>query len=218
MKKTREQTAINAYLKLLRSKGVDDPNILLRESILNDLSLLLVGKVLDGTGYRQVIEQFVEKKPADEWPIILSTAREYFHFWIEDIKSIVEMNRRQAFDKEDASWKPEQITLNELTEKLKTEKFDSSEMWPLKAYKQALKSAGAGQALVDARIKIVKIALIRLRRSPQKNHQTYRTVVDSTLPLFRIKKSRQLFLEVVREFYHFWCGNPEAENFILQAS
>jgi len=218
MKKSREQTAMDAYLSLLRSKGVDDRNIEIRSSILNDLCILLVGKVLDGTGYRQVIEQFVEKKPADEWPIILSTAREYFHFWIEDIKSIIEMNHRQAFDKEDGAWKPEPITLNELTEQLKTEKFDSSEMWPLKAYKQALKSAGAGQALVDARTKIVKIALIRLRCSPQKNHQTYRTVVDSTLPLFRIKKSRQLFLEVVREFYHFWSGNPEAENFVLRTA
>jgi hypothetical protein len=36
------------------------------------------------------------------------------------------------------------------------------------------------------------------------------------LPLFNIKNSRRLFLVVVREFFHFWIGNPDAASMVLQ--
>ena len=110
------------------------------------------------------------------------------------------------------------MTLRELTDRLKTEKFETSETWPLKAYQQALRNAGANQSMVDARLNLAKIPLMRLRNAPDKNHQTYRTAVDSTMPLFKIKDSRKSFLEVEREFYHFWAGNPEAENLVLKAA
>lgn len=218
MQISREQVAKNAYLALLRSKGVDEATIALRETILNELSVLLEDQLLDGAGYRVVIEAFVEQKPADDWPMVLSTAREFFHFWMDDLERIVAMNKKQAFKNDEADWHPGSTTIDELKDALKVEKFGTSEMWPLKAYKQGLKNAGAGKPLVDARAKFAKMMLLRLRESPLKNHQNYRTVVDSTLPLFRLKKSRKLFLEVVREFYHFWSGNPEAENFVLQSA
>jgi hypothetical protein len=44
----------------------------------------------------------------------------------------------------------------------------------------------------------------------------YRTAVDLTLPLFTIKQNRRLFLVVVREFFHFWSGNPDAASMVLK--
>lgn len=217
MEKSREQKAIDAYVAILHKNGVDEYNIAAREAILDELGGILADQILDGQGYRTVIETFIELKPGDEWPFILSTAREFYHFWMEDIKAIAEQNKKKSYAKEKTGWLPEPVNMQQLTEKLKTEKFETSEIWPLKAYKQALKNAGAGEDLVQVRAKLAKITLLRLRDAPDKNHQTYRTVVDSTLPLFQIKNSRKLFLEVVREFYHFWCGHPEAENFVLQA-
>lgn len=216
MQPTREQVATKAYLTLLKSKGVDSVTLRLRKAILNDLSALLAGKVLDGGGYRLVVEKFLENTPPEDWPFALATAREYFHFWMDDIDGIVNQNTRKAYVNE-IGWLPEATSMEALTEELKVQKFDSAEMWPLKSYKQALKNAGAGKPLVDARAKFAKMAMLRLRQSPIKNHQAYRVVVDSTLPLFRMKNSRKLFLEVVREFYHFWSGNPEAEQFVLQS-
>lgn len=218
MDATREQVAINAYLKLLRSKGVDETVLTMRSAILNELSQLLEGKTLDGLAYRKVVEQYIEKVAPDEWPIHLATAREFYHFWVSDIRAITHLYSTESFLQVEEYWKPEPVSLRELTDRLKTEQFETAETWPLKAYQQALRNAGANQSMVDARLNLAKIPLMRLRSAPDKNHQTYRTAVDSTMPLFKIKDSRKLFLEVVREFYHFWAGNPEAENLVLKAA
>lgn len=218
MEKTREQQAIDAYIAILQKNGVDEYNIAARETILTELAAILADQVLDGGGYRKVVETFIEKKPADEWPFILSTAREFYHFWVEDIKKIAEHNKKKTYQKTEDGWSPEPTTMEAITKSLQVEKFDSAELWPIKAYKQALKNAGAGDDLIEVRMKLAKITILRVRNAPQNNQQTYRTVVDSTLPLFKIKNSRKLYLEVVREFYHFWCGHPEAENFVLQAA
>jgi len=218
MQSTREKIATNAYLNLLKSKGVDETVLMIRSTILNELSVLLAGKTLDGTGYRQVLEKYIEKIAPDEWPIHLATAREFYHFWVGDFKAISKLNHQETFVLREDAWMPEPTTLKALTERLKTEKFETAESWPLKAYQQALRNAGADQALVNTRVNLAKISLMRLRHAPDKNHQSYRTVVDSTMPLFRVKDSRRIFLEVVREFYHFWTGNPEAENLVLKAA
>jgi hypothetical protein len=59
---------------------------------------------------------------------------------------------------------------------------------------------------------------VRLRDAPNKDNKFYRTTVDATLPLFEVKKNRRLFLVVVREFYNFWAGNPEADKFVLNSN
>jgi len=218
MQSTREQIATNAYLSLLKSKGVDETVLMIRTTILNELSLLLAGKTLDGAGYRQIVEQYIEKIAPDEWPLHLATAREFYHFWVEDFKAISKLNHQETFVLREDAWKPVPTTLQALTERLKTEKFETAESWPLKAYQQALRNAGADQALVNTRVNLAKISLMRLRQAPEKNQQSYRTVVDSTMPLFKVKDSRRIFLEVVREFYHFWTGNPEAESLVLKAA
>ena len=53
-------------------------------------------------------------------------------------------------------------TLKALTDSLETEKFETSETWPLKAYTQALRFEGAELSLVDTRIKLAKIMLLSL--------------------------------------------------------
>jgi hypothetical protein len=78
-----------------------------------------------------------------------------------------------------------------------------------------LRFENADQTLIDTRLKLAKILLVRLRDAPDKNNKVYRTTVDATLPLFEVKKNRRLFLVVVREFFHFWAGNPDAEKFVL---
>lgn len=217
MKKTREQIAIDAYLSLLKKKGVDEALRQKKSALLQHFANLLAGQSLDGNGYRDVVEAFLEDIPASEWPFVLETAREYFHFWVEDIKSIAQLNTANSFANSKQAWQPEPTTLENLTEQLKTEKFDAAEMWPLKSYKQALRNTGASKEFIDSRAQLAKITLMRLRASPEKNQKNYRVAVDSTLPLFSMKDTRQLFIHVVREFYYFWSGNPEAEKF-LQAT
>jgi hypothetical protein len=212
----REQEAVNAYLKLLQSKGASAEVLQHRAAFLNKLCEQLAEKILDGTEYREVIEIVMEMMPTDEWHDSLNTAREFYPFWVKDFKAIAALSISAGFDVQPSTWKPTHTSLKELWDSLETEKFDTSENWPLKAYTQALRYEGAEQSLVDTRVKLAKVILLRLRDAPVKNHKSYRTAVDLTLPLFSIKQNRRLFLVVVREFYHFWSGNPDAASMVLK--
>lgn len=216
MNMIREKEAINAYLKLLQSKGASSSLLQKRALFLEELSASLAHLALDGIEYRTAIENIMESVPADTWHENLTAAREFYPFWLKDIKAIAALNKNPGFEVPAVDWKPDLVSLKVLTDSLETEKFDTSETWPLKAYTQALRYEGAEQALVDTRVKLAKIILIRLRTAPDKSGVMYRTAVDQTLPLFTIKQNRRLFLLVVREFYHFWSGNPDAASMVLQ--
>jgi hypothetical protein len=212
----REQEAVNAYLKLLQAKGASAELLESRAAFLEKLCEQLAEKILDGTEYREVIEIVMEMMPTEEWHESLNTAREFYPFWVKDFKAIAALSIGTGFDVQPSTWKPTHTSLKELWDSLETEKFDTSENWPLKAYTQALRYEGAEQSLVDTRVKLAKVILLRLRDAPIKNHKSYRTAVDLTLPLFNIKQNRRLFLVVVREFYHFWSGNPDAASMVLK--
>jgi hypothetical protein len=216
MNMTREKEAVNAYLKLLQAKGATSSLLHRRSSFLDKLSLTLAGIRLDGNEYRIAVENIMEAVPSDDWHENLTAAREFYPFWVKDIKAIATLSLNSGFEITPTEWKPDLVSLKSLTGSLLTEKFDTCENWPLKAYTQALRQEGADLALVDTRVKLAKIILIRLRSAPEKNGTTYRTAVDLTLPLFTIKQNRRLFLVVVREFYQFWCGNPDAASMVLQ--
>ena len=216
MNKTREKEAINAYLKLLQAKGAGSSLLHKRSVFLDQLSEQLAGLLLDGNEYRIVVEEVMESTPADDWHDYLTASREFYPFWVKDIKAIATLNLNSGFEVKPIDWKPDMVSLKTLTDSLETVKFDTSESWPLKAYSQALRDEGADQALVDTRVKLAKIILMRIRSAPDKNNTTYRTAVDLTLPLFTIKQNRRLFLVVVREFFHFWSGNPDAASMVLQ--
>ena len=216
MSQMREKEAIDAYFKLVQAKGADKATLKKRVLFLEQLSTYLADKQVNGAEYRGAIESLMETIPAEEWHPCLSTAREYFPFWLQDIKAIAAHNRFPGFDIPPDQWRPVPTTLKALTDSLETEKFETSETWPLKAYTQALRYEGAELSLVDTRIKLAKIMLIRLRGAPERNHKIFRIAVDLTLPLFSNKSSRRLFLVVVREFYHFWIGNPDAASKVLK--
>lgn len=216
MDQTRESEAVRAYLKLLQTKGAASASLLQRSIILEKLIVSLAGKALDGNEYRQAVEVLMETVPADDWHDSLTALREFYPFWRQDIKAIAALNINPGFDVTPLQWKPVPASLKSLMEGLATEKFDASENWPLKAYAQALRQEGSEQSLVDTRVKLAKIILVRLKNAPVKNHKSYRTAVDLTLPLFNIKNNRRLFLVVVREFYHFWIGNPDASSMVLK--
>lgn len=216
MNLTRENEALHAYLKLLQTKGASGSVLHKRSLFLEKLILNLVNKELDGEEYREAVEVLMEALPADDWHVSLTAAREFYPFWIKDIKAIAALNVNPGFDITPIQWVPLPASLKSLIDSLETEKFDASENWPLKAYSQALRQEGSEQTLVDTRVKLAKILLIRLKNAPLKNHNSYRTAVDQTLPLFNIKNNRRLFLVVVREFFHFWTGNPDASSMVLK--
>lgn len=213
----REQQALEVYIKLLTTKGFGPDTFVPRINFLNRLMPLLANKELNGRVYRDVIETLMDSVEEDDWPESLVIAREYYPFWINDIKAVALLNAHATKDALPIDWLPVHISLSELWHNVDEEKFGTTDSWALKGYTKALRNENAEQALIDTRLKLAKILLVRLRDAPDKDNKVYRTAVDATLPLFEVKKNRRLFLVVVREFFHFWSGNPEAEKFVLNS-
>ena len=211
----REQQALEVYIKLLTGKGFGPETFVPRINFLNKLMLLLSDKALNGREYRIAIEYLMDDVANDDWPESLVIAREYYPFWINDLKAVSLFSKNATQDPLPIERKPVEVSLSSLWHTVDTEKFGTTDSWALKGYTKALRFENAEQTLIDTRLKLAKILLVRLRDAPDKNNKVYRTTVDATLPLFEVKKNRRLFLVVVREFFHFWAGNPDAEKFVL---
>ena len=214
----REQDAQDVYLKLLTAKGFDSNTFDQRKRFLNKLLPLLAEKELNGAEFRLAIETLMDSIDKADWPESLLIAREYYPFWINDLKAVARFNKNAITNQLPIDWKPLIASLSDLWNKVDEEKFGTTDSWALKGYTKALRFENAEQALIETRLKLAKILLMRLKDAPDKSNQIYRTAVDATLPLFDVKKNRRLFLVVVREFFHFWSGNPEAEKYILNSN
>ncbi len=113
---------------------------------------------------------------------------------------------------------PLEVSLSEMWTNIDQEKFSTAESWAIKAYEKALDREHAPLEVIDVRLKFAKILVVRLRDAPVTQKNAFRIAVDATVPLFELKKTRQLFLVVVREFYNFWSGNPDAQEHVLKVS
>jgi hypothetical protein len=214
----REQQALEVYIKLLKSKGFGPETFIQRTNFLNKLMPLLADKEQTGNAYRVTLEGLMDGVAEDDWPESLVVAREYFPFWANDIRAVAKLNQAVSKDSLPIDWKPIQIQLADLWYSVDEQKFSRTDSWALKAYTKALRNENADQVLIDTRIKLAKILLLRLSDAPERDNKAYRTTIDATLPLFEIKKNRRLFLVVVREFFHFWSGNPDADKYILNTN
>ncbi len=214
----REQQALEVYIKLLKSKGFGPDTFVQRINFLNKLMPLLADKSPGGGEYRLAVEALMDNVPQEDWPESLVISREYYPFWCNDLKLVSNLSKTVTKDTLPIDWKPVEVALSTLWHTVDTEKFGTSDAWALKAYTKAFRNENADQTLIDTRVKLAKILLVRLRDAPERDNRSYRTTVDATLPLFEVKKNRRLFLVVVREFFHFWAGNPEAEKYILNSN
>ena len=216
MNSNREQESSAAYLNLLTKKGCDQQLLKQREVFLAKLSTYLQYKSTVGTDYRDAVEALMETRPAENWPSDLITAREYYPFWMNDIKMISMLVNESMFRLKPVVWNPEPLELGDVWRNIDQEKFSTVESWAIKAYTKALRDEDAPQDLIDKRVKLAKMLLVRLRDAPAVESNIFRIAVDATAPLFNLREARQMFLVVVREFFYFWSANPNAQDYILR--
>lgn len=216
MNTSREKEAISAYFKLLQNKGAKAGMLYKRSLFLDQLTPLLAEKLLDRSSYSQAIDALIKKIAPDLWHESLNTAREFYPFWMHDIKAIATFSRQGGFDIQPLEWKPLQTTLKALTSRLKTEKFDVTETRHLMSYSQALKDKGAAKLMLETRVNLAKILLLQLKGAPTADARVYRTAVDLTAPLFAMDENKQLFLYVIREFYYYWIDNENPASNMVQ--
>lgn len=210
--KSREKEAAEAYLKFLQSKGAPSGMLYIRSRFLDTFIIKLSGKIQTRKEFSYALDDAMATIPLADRSNALNTAREYFPFWMNDIKAIAMFEEYYGFNVNVIKWEPKQSTLKALTDDLDTEKLTDAESQSLNRYRQVIVRRGADKAVVETRAKLAKIILIRLRDAPVTNHAIYRTSVDLTLPLFKTKEIKQLYLNVVREFYYFWTNDPDAET------
>jgi hypothetical protein len=209
--KSREKVAADAYLKFLQAKGASSRALYLRSQFLDTFMEKLAGKIQTRKEFATALEVTLATLSNDERSNALNTAREYFPFWMNDIKAIAMFEEYYGFNISDVQWNPKHATLKALTDELEVSKLNDIESQSLNRYRHLLIQKGADKSIVDTRSKLAKIILLRLRDAPTNNHAIYRISVDITLPLFKTKEIKQLYLDVVREFYYFWLDDPDAE-------
>jgi len=207
----REREAADAYLAFLQGKGAPSHMLYLRSKFLDSFITKLTGKMQTRKAFAYALEDTLKNTAKDERSLALSTAREFFPFWMNDIKAIAMFQEYYGFSTDEKIWEPKHKTLSALSKALDTLTLTEAEMHSLLAYIAAIKKLGADRQVVEARSKLVKIILIRLREAPTSNHASYRIAVDLTLPLFKSREIKALYLDVVREFFYFWQNDPDAE-------
>jgi hypothetical protein len=212
---SREQAALDAYFKLMQGKGADEANLAQRRALLMQFLPHLTDQPAEGWLYRDMVDDVLPSVDREMWPFFLLLTREYFPFWTGDIKAIAALNAGGGFGVEPPPQAQTEENLKQVWKRLDAEKFSVAETWPLKAYLAALREEGAEKSVVDTRQKLVKLLLVQLRGITEKNGKHYRTAVESTMPMFVMKETRNLFLAVVREFFYFWMGDPDAATHIV---
>ncbi|MDI1299993.1 hypothetical protein [Methylotenera sp.] len=212
MNKSREHVALSAYLNLLERKGFTKVELRQREVIILKLIPWIENIHCDGNAFRDAVEQLFKNLDKSMWFSYLPVIREFFSFWIDDIKAVVAMNQDNAFGANLMKWKPGETELKNLWESLDKHTLTKSEMQPLEEYEKVLRGNGVEEFAVSACKKLAKLLLILLRSAPHKQPVAYRHAVDANLTLFSSNEAYKVILKVGREFYYFWKGDVNAAD------
>ncbi len=97
MDTAKEEKALSAYIKFLQGKNVSSEAIALRAKFLEKLTILLQGKSTREE-YGSALETALKVEGNIERHQQLNIAREFFPFWIGDVKMIARMSETYGYD------------------------------------------------------------------------------------------------------------------------
>jgi hypothetical protein len=210
---------LEAYVALLRSKGASTKDINLRKHFLRHLTSALKDKTISGEYYRETVDEVLRNFPDDEvsQSIFKTAAREYYNFWIGDVKSLVKLNNANIFEPN-----PVHIAAQgTLTDLLAQMDADGEWVCPdtpaLERYLSQLYTNGLSQAAIDVRERLLRL-LLYVSREHESSPKVYRAAVEALLPLFSTSEGQQVFVQLAREYYYFWIQDPSAEARIGEAA
>lgn len=207
MEMTREEEAQKAYVKLLTGQGVSQRVLVQREFILIRVSAFLKDIPCDGSHYRHAVDRFIASIDPAEIPSILPVIREFFSFWVGDIKAIAAMSQAKVFNGSTPVVMVAQDELFKHWYDLDKTPMTSYETQVMDTFEQVTQVRGFEPAVFKERIRMARYLLMSLRHVSFKQSHSYRQMVDRNLPLFNALGSQHTFLSVAREFYYFWRGD-----------
>lgn len=209
MNEDKQKQAINAYAKFLQTKGVASEALELRTDFVRKFSVLLEGKD-DRVDYGKALQAMIKIEENIDRQKQLNFAREFYPFWVGDIKSIARISETYGFDLDSENFKALPASLEwPAIDALSAETLDEQENKLIRDYSLDLQQQNLVEEAIQAKVKLAKIVLLRLRDIPIQNNVAYRMAVDVTLPLFNLDDLKQRFLEAVREFFYIWIEKAD---------
>lgn len=206
MEMNREQEALKAYVRLLSSKGISQRALIQREFIIIRLSAFLHDIPGDGSHYRHAVDRFVASIDPAETSAVLPVVREFFSFWVKDIKAIAAMNQAQVFSGAVPAMTASQDELFKYWYDLDKTVLSATEQGLMDVFNESCLARGLDLTMLKERMRMAKFLLVSLRAITYKQSHSYRQMVDRNLPLFNALGTQHAYLSVAREFYYFWRG------------
>ncbi|MGJ8620792.1 MAG: hypothetical protein ACSHWN_10700 [Methylophilaceae bacterium] len=213
MEQKKTQEAVSAYTKFLETKGVKGEALDIRTKFVGKLITLLDGQA-NRSNYASALQTIIKIEDNIDRQQQLNYAREFYPFWMGDIKSIARISQTYGFDLDSAKFKslPASLTWLEIDALNTDESFSAQENKLIRDYTLNLQQQNMSDTTRQEKIKLIKIMLLRLRDIPVEHSMAYRMAVDVTLPLFNLEDIKQGFLSAVREFYYIWLEEAKPND------
>lgn len=205
-----EMDALQAYLNLLKTKGASNRELSLRKHFLRHLISELAGRPRNGDTYRLAFDRVQAQFPDNEDTRIFPLcAREFYFFWIQDLRQIALMNSTGALDPSPVLIAVEG-TLVDMLLKMDEAGWEMNEIPAVARYVAELEAKGVDLAVIDIRERLIRLVLFSMRDQAPSS-KVYRAAVDAIASLFAKEDARQLFIQVAREFFYYWNDSSTAE-------
>lgn len=206
----KDTEAIAAYLKVIKSQGANELELQERGAFLNQLHVHLKTLPKTKQSYRAALKRFLDESDRYEWTFYLTISREYFLFWIDDVKTIAAVSQGNGFSLNIPKRVDQLIDIDRLREQILTTKFSTVEKWPLNNYAEAMRQDRELKETVEIKLMLAKMIVFKLRELDSSQMNAYRMTVNLIMPSFGSQEIRNLFGDVSVEFFPFYDGNPNA--------
>lgn len=201
--------ALDAYLQLIARQGASRQTVDERRRLLLKLLPHLAQLPSGSDSYRAVVDGFVADSPRERQVLLLTCAREYYYFWLGNMKKVVEITARAGFTLFNPVI-PMAADLAELRRRMAEQGF--SRFPPsLDIYLGKLFEDGVDDALIRERESLLKPLLYLLDGLPF-SPGSYRMAVDALLLHLGPADDPGDCLRLVREFFYYWQSFPHARQ------
>lgn len=203
------QQALDAYLRLILRQGAAEQVLAERRQLLEQLLPLLEGLPRDAHSFRRMVEHFVNACEVTDRVTALTCAREFYYFWLGDVKKLVEITARSGFTTRNVRLEMAD-SLASLLERMRRQGFDA---FPpsLEIYLGKLFEDGMDEADIHEREVLLKGMLFLLSGQPYRP-DSFRMVVDAMLLHLSDTQNQKAFLQLAREYFYYWLSFPPAHE------
>jgi|GEM_PF-2591056 len=201
--------ALDAYLRLIQRQGASTQVVSERRQLLERLTPLLVGLARNAQSFRRMVDRFIADCPVDDRVTALTCAREFYYFWLSDVKKLVEITARSGFTTRNVRLEMAS-SLDALLERMHLQGF--TDFPPsLEIYLGKLFEDGMSDADILEREMLLKAMLFLLAGQPYRP-DSFRIVVDAMLLHLNDRQNQKAFVQLAREYFYYWLSFPPAHE------